>query len=122
MKEHPMPPLPSLIEDDDRVAKLLAKPAGRIVFAAAFGVMFFESVNQFRAMVDMAAAWNRHVVTPSIERSREQARDELHKLGEVPDPEKQPGEIDAEPPAGMPAGDPSSPFAGDELVDGSDNA
>jgi hypothetical protein len=122
MKEHPMPPLPNLIDDDDRVAKLLAKPAGRIVFAAAFGVMFFESVNQLRAMVDMAAAWQRHVVTPSIERSRAQARDELHKLAEVPVPENAADQIDAQPPAEVPAGDPTSPFAGDELVDGSDNA
>lgn len=52
----------SRLSNDPRVAKTLANPAGRIGFAAVAGLVLFQTMTGFRAVVDMMLAWQEHVV------------------------------------------------------------
>ena len=93
--------------DDPKVARVLRHPAGRVAFAALFGFTFFETVSSFRALTEMAAAWERHVTNPALPAGDEDYLPPLswqepecvigadplaadHKLQEVPDGETTP--------------------------------
>jgi hypothetical protein len=101
-----MPPLE--LADDDRVAKLLSTRAGQLGFAAVAGVLILETVTQLRAVVEMGAAWQRHVVGPARRRNLEEMRAAgVIDTEDQPAPESAAAQIDGDEPAPTPAGDPT---------------